>query len=433
VGAWPLVEEGEGDPPGPSAGWVDEDLILTQNPQVLAWGRVDGIAWQIDAWSTAPGPGAQWWEHGPVGPEMAFSLGEGARFGGGGSETRLNDGTDLAASIHFFGSSPSIVSWIGVVSDRVAHIEVRIDDGETRTVDIRHGPPLLPRLFSFFPPRGATGTVVAIGVGGEELQTETLLDTDVPPNANAGTSVNGLGYAADRPPPGWPDDPTQYEPGEGPRHAENFHLHEATFPLYVVHPEKWKGYVQTSGSSASGSRVDDVSFGYFEKPGGGGRGFEVTSERPDVDRRFERPIREEDVGIWWSDSFATLAPINFAPRFISHELTQGLRDERGFPNLGPTRIAAIVEIEVAGLRVRCIRTEYRLLPPLRSIRFELPDVRVALHGWALTVDELEGFARTLERLELGTPLLRAMQAAEARSDARFQELHGRHHAHPDEP
>jgi hypothetical protein len=93
---------------------------------------------------------------------MAFSLGEGARFGGGGCETRLNDGTDLTASIHFFGSSPSIVSWIGVVSDRVAKIEVRIDDGETRTVDIRRGPPLLRRFFCFFPPRGATGSVVAL-------------------------------------------------------------------------------------------------------------------------------------------------------------------------------------------------------------------------------------------------------------------------------
>jgi hypothetical protein len=363
---------------------------------------------------------------------MAISLGEGGRFGGGGSETRLNDGTDLAASIQFFGSSPSIVSWFGVVSDRVAKIEVRIDDGETRTVDIRWGPPLLPRFFCFFPPRGSTGTVVAISATGEELQTEALLDNDFPANANAGASVNGFGYRADHPPPGWPDDPTEYGPGEGPRHADDFHLHEVTFPLYVAHPEKWNGYVGISGSSSSGNRVDDVSFGYFEEPGGGSRGFEVTSERPDVDRRFERPIREEDVGIWRSDSFATRAPINFAPRFTSHQRLQGLRDERGFPNLGPTRIAAIVEIDVAGLRVRCARTGYRLLPLLRSIRFELPDVRVALHGWTLAVEELEGFARTLERLELGKPLLRALQAAQARSDARFQELHGHHRAGPDE-
>jgi hypothetical protein len=363
---------------------------------------------------------------------MAFWLGEDARFGAGGAETRLNDGTDLAASLHFFGSQPTIVFWAGVVSDRVAHVEVRIDGGEARSVSIGRGPSWLPRFFYFFPPRGATGTVVAIGAAGERLQTEALIDTELAANANAGMSVNGFGYRADRPPPGWPDDPTEDAPGEGPRHAEHFRLHEVTFPLYVVHPEKWKGYVGMSGSRSSGSRVDDVAFGYFQEPGGGERGFEVTSERPDVDRRFERPILEEDVGIWWSDSFARLAPINFAPRFISHERLQGFRDEHGFPSLGPTRIAAIVEIEVAGLRVRCARTEYRLLPPLRSLRFELPGVRVALHGWTLTDDELEGFARTLERLELGTPLLRAMQAAEARSDARFQELHGHHHAGSDE-
>jgi hypothetical protein len=51
-------------------------------------------------------------------------------------------------------------------------------------------------------------------------------------------------------------------------------------------------------------------------------------------------------------------------------------------------------------------------------------VRLVVHGWDLTFDELEGYARTLERLELGTDLLRSMEAAQARTTRRFDELHG---------
>ena len=423
MGAWPHVEEGDRDPPPPSGGWVDEGLIRSDEPQVLAWGRVEGIPWQLEAWSTAPGPEARWWEHGPIGPEMAFWLGKDAWFGGGGTETRLNDGTDLAASLHFFGSQPSIVFWAGVVSDRVEHVEVRLDGGESRSVGIRRGPPWLPRYFCFFPPRGATGTVVAVGPSGERLQTEPLIDTELATNANAGMSVNGFGYRADRPPPGWPEDPTEYAPEEGPRHAEHSHLHEITFPLYAVHPRSWKGYVGPAGSGHSGTGVDHVSFGYFDEPGGRELGFEVMSERPDR-RRRDPPLRDEDVGIWRSSP--TDAAINFAARFISNDERPSSHDRHGFPNLGPSRFAAIGDLEVAGHRVRCAQTEYRSFPKLRSLRFELPDVRITVHGWSLTFEKLEWYARILERLDLGTPLFRAMEAAEARSDARFQDLHGHH-------
>jgi hypothetical protein len=38
-------------------------------------------------------------------------------------------------------------------------------------------------------------------------------------------------------------------------------------------------------------------------------------------------------------------------------------------------------------------------------------VRLVLHGWDLTFDELERHARTLERLEYDTNLFRSMEAA----------------------
>jgi hypothetical protein len=195
------------------------------------------------AFVTAPGPEGKWWEHGPVGPGLEFALGKDGWFGGGEAGTLLNQGTNLTASIHFFGSHPDIVAWVGIVSDQVSGVEVHLDDGDNaRTIDLHWGPQGFPRLFWFFLPRGAVGHVLALDADGRELQREDLVDADVDPGSNAGTSVNAFGYPAGRPPPGWPDDPTEYAPGEGPRHAEDFHLHEATFPLYVVPPGTWEGY-----------------------------------------------------------------------------------------------------------------------------------------------------------------------------------------------
>ncbi len=45
--------------------------------------------------------------------------------------------------------------------------------------------------------------------------------------------------------------------------------------------------------------------------------------------------------------------------------------------------------------------------------------------------KLERYARALERLELGTDLFRSMEAAQARTKHRFDELHG--HEHGDGP
>jgi hypothetical protein len=351
-------------------------------------------------------------------------LGRDDAFGGGDVQTRMEEGTHLSASIEFFGSQPSIVAWVGVASDRVARIEVRLDDGDVRSVAVHQGPKCLPNLFWFFPPRGATGIVVSIAADGSELQTDRLIEADVPPNANSGTSIHTPGYASDRPSPGWPDDPTEYAPGEGPRHAEEFHLHETTFPLYAVSPDRWSGFAGLSGSGGSGGQVTRVKFGYFQEPGGGRRGFEIVNARPDR-RSTRRPVRG-DVGIWWHDRNQDDDVANFLPRFVSQRTVLQLREEHGFPDAGPTRFAWIGELEVAGLRVESYRQEHHRFTALRSIGFELPGTRVTLHAWDLAFEQLEGHARSLERLELGTELFAAMTAAQATSDRRFDELHGHH-------
>jgi len=424
---WLPVTEGEGLPPLLIDQGIDADLIYARPPELVAWGTVDGVPWRIQSAVTAPGPHAHWWDdHGPVGPELVFMLGKDDAFGGGGVLARLNHGSHLGASIDFFGSHPAIVSWVGIASDDVSRIEVRLDDGDMRPIEAHDGPEGFPKLFWFFPPRGAAGVVVALGADGSELQRDRLLDVDVPPNANSGTSINSRGYPADRPPPGWPDDPTIYGPGEGPRHAEGFHLHETTFPIFVVPPYRWGGHAGLSGGERSGRDLTAVSFGYFDEPGGSGRGFEVVNARPDRRTRM-RPVPPEDVGIWWSDRISDDDVVNFASGFVGYGDGADLRGEYGLPNVGPTRIAGVAELEVAGHRVESHRRESRRLASLRSIGFELPGTRVTLFGWDLSFDELEGHALALERLELGTELFAAMEGAQARSDRYFDDLHGRHH------
>jgi hypothetical protein len=119
--------------------------------------------------------------------------------------------------------------------------------------------------------------------------------------------------------------------------------------------------------------------------------------------------------------------VNFAARFVSPEGRRELTGDRGWLETGPVRVAGIVELDIAGHQVDAALREYRRLPSLRSIRFDLPGVRLVLHGWDLTFDELERHARGLERLELGTELFRSMEAAQARTTRRFDELHGHGH------
>jgi hypothetical protein len=184
-----------------------------------------------------------------------------------------------------------------------------------------------------------------------------------------------------------------------------------------------RGRATRAGSGTSGELLDRVAFGYFDQPVGSRRGFEVGNERPGQRCALERLPRPEDVGIWWSEPLPDDDTVNFVARFLSPEGRRELTGDLSWLEIGPVRIAAIVELDVAGHRVEAVRRVYRRLPQLRSIQFDLPDVRLALHGWNLTFDELEHYARMLERLELGTDLFRVIEDAQAWTKHRFDELH----------
>ena len=171
--------------------------MLAMPREVIATGTVDEIPWVIQGYVTAPGPNARWWHHGPVGPELEYLLGKDGSFGGGSMVARIPDDTDFTSAISFFGALPEIVAWVGVASERTDHLEVRLDNGSTRRVELSEGPKGFPRFFWFFPLRGAKGDVVVVDVEGRDLQREQLIERDISPEAGAGASVNPFSWAAD--------------------------------------------------------------------------------------------------------------------------------------------------------------------------------------------------------------------------------------------
>jgi len=401
---------------------IDEDLVLPMPPEVIAAGTVNEIPWVIQGYVTAPGPNAKWWHHGPVGPELEFLLGEDGSFGGGGAGARIPEGTDFTCSVHFFGAFPEIVAWVGVASERTDHLVVQLGDGYTRRVELSEGPEGFPRFFWFFPPRGAKGELVAVDVGGTELQSENLLEHEVPPDANTGTIVNPFGYAAGSPPPGWPEDTAEYGPGEGPRWEEDFYLHVVGFPIYVLPPEHWEGYAMLGGMASTGEHeVRQVRFTYLDAIPRPGRAVGVHCRHPDEHSFLRRVPREEDVGIWFAGDSVDEDEMDLLARVLPRAQVDRLI-LRPVADLGPRRYTGRVDLH-GGWSAE--HWEYRDYPQLRLVRIRLPEVEVTLPGWGISEERLLSFVSRLERLGLGSDLFRQMKVAVAESNAAFSQTHDR--------
>jgi hypothetical protein len=420
IRVWPAVTTGGPGRARTTDQGIDDDLVLLMPREVVASGTVNEIPWTIQGYVTAPGPNAKWWHHGPVGPELEFLLGEDASFGGGGAGARIPEGTDFTSSVMFFGAFPLIVAWVGVASERTDHLEVRLDDGSTRRVELSEGPEGFPRFFWFFPPRGARGDVVAVDAGGTELQRERLLERDVSPDAGAGTSVNPFSYAAGSPPPGWPEDTAEYGPGEGPRWEEDFCLHVAGFPIYVVPPEHWEGYSMLSGMGSTGEHeVTQIRFAYLDAIPDPGHGLGVHCRHPEH-ASLRRVAREEDIGVWLPGASVDEDETDFLGRFLPREEFDRMI-LRPIVDLGPRRSLSRAVTHLLDGEASVERWEYRNYPNLRSLRMTLPEVEINLLGWSIDEERLLWFASRLERLELGSDLLRCMSAAVKKSNAAFSQ------------
>jgi len=428
-GEWPKVTSTGPRPPTTSVA-VEEGTVLVEPSRVIAHGRVAGIPWRIQAWTTGPAPGANWWDvMEPVGPRMEFELGAGGFLGGGGVHVRVPEAHAFTASGHFFGRAPFVIAWAGSVSELVTRLEVSLADGRTRDIPLHEGPEGFPRLFWFFPPRGVPAELIAYGSGGGVLERHVLPEPEIEPEANVGTSVNPSGWRADQPPPGWPQEDRDFAPGEGPRREEDFLLHIAPFPIFVVPPEVWRGIVMHGGHGGRGNAASyvptRVEFEYLDRAGEPTRGMHVVNVDPEEEARLEklyRPHREP--GVWWFDTSGDAAELPQLPgRFrLETQAAEGRLDSATARRyLGQGRLVA------AGLETDCERWEYRDYPELVEIKFSLPGVAIRIEGWGLDMDEVLGFAARLRRLELGSQLLKSMTYASVSATSAwwswFQERH----------
>lgn len=339
---WPEVTFGGPNEPHIDSVGVDE-RFLAGPKEVVAHGTVAGIPWTLTAFITKPV--GEWWEHErPVGPETQFFLGAQGEYGGGGSHAGIPEGSHLTLRGHFFGKSPEIIAWVGFVSEQTDHVEVHLSDGRVRRLDPAPVLQRFPRYFLLFPPRGPEAEVLALDRGGNVLQRERLRQLDVRPNGNAGITVNPISWPAGSPPPGWPVETREFPPGQGPRWQEDFYLHVASFPLYVVPPEAWPGVVALSGAGYHSPGVPHrVAFSYLEDPGTvPERGFEVANLHPAEATRFRSTGDPSTV-----DPLEGHRLVETLGRFVSPEVHDRLHVPPGVPPLART---GTERLEVLGAR-----------------------------------------------------------------------------------
>lgn len=133
-----------------------------------------------------------------------------------------------------------------------------------------------------------------------------------------------------------------------------------------------------------------------------------------------RPHREE--GLWWFDAGDDAAFLPQLPsRFIDKADERRTRPSQGRRFLGQGQVI------VSGLDTVFERWDYLAFPELVEIRLRLDEVALRIEGWTLTLEEVLGFASRLERLELGSGLLRRMTEAAGEATAAWETWLREHH------
>ncbi len=235
--------------------------------------------------------------------------------------------------------------------------------------------------------------------------------------------VNPFGWRAGGPPPGWPEEDREFAPGEGPRREEDFLLHVAPFPIFVVPPQAWKGIVMLGGHGGRGHAASYVptyvEFEYLDRAGEPTRGMRVVNVDQEEEARLERQHRpRREPGVWWFDTSDDAANLPQLPGRFRPEAQTGA--ERGArPTVG-RRYIGEGRLVVGGAERTFERWEYRDYPELVEIRSRLPGLAIRIEGWALAVDAVLGFAAHLQRLELGSELLKRMMDAAASASAEWE-------------
>jgi hypothetical protein len=175
-----------------------------------------------------------------------------------------------------------------------------------------------------------------------------------------------------------------------------------------------------SGMGSTGGReVGHVRFVYLDAIPDPGHGLGVHCRHPD-ERSPLRVTRDEDIGTWLPGTSIDEDEIDFLVRFLPRAEVDRLI-HRPIVDLGPRRYLGRVELR-RGWSAE--RWGYQDHPLLRSVRIPLPEVELTMLGWDISEERLLWSASRLERLELGSELLRRMSSAVTDSNAAFSRTHG---------
>jgi hypothetical protein len=192
-GEWPTVTRGD-----LRGAYVDltvgEEASFVVDKTPVDAGRVQEEPWSLVALEQN-GTGAIWSEAAP-GPCGELFLGSWGDDGGASFCLRSDAmvGTpDLTSTGIVWGVGP-ITAYAGVVTDRVDHIEIELEGGESRRVQLLDGPHgVTGRSFVVFVPNGADGSLVAYGRSGDVVGREPLCAARLEvPDDTIGACGNGL-------------------------------------------------------------------------------------------------------------------------------------------------------------------------------------------------------------------------------------------------
>jgi hypothetical protein len=130
--------------------------------------------------------------------------------------------------------------------------------------------------------------------------------------------------------------------------------------------------------------------------------------------------------VWWFDTVDDAAHLPQLPgRFRPEMQAAGGRSHSATAR----RYAGKGRLLAAGSETDFERWEYRDYSELLEIRFGLSGVAIRIEGWGLDADEVLGFAARLQRLELGSQLLKSMTNAAVSATSAWQSWFDERHRH----
>jgi hypothetical protein len=171
-----------------------EVYLLTQK-HVVAAGHVSGVEWSLAGYETRAYQGSAFPTF--LGGSCAdLMVGDQGEYGGISfclhtDETAGDGAFAMAGFGNHLDPTAAITGYAGLVTDRVASVELQLSGGSTRELRLYDAPSGIDaRYFQVFLPPGSDGRIVALGSGGVEVDSGRLCISE-PPN---GSTNIGCGH-----------------------------------------------------------------------------------------------------------------------------------------------------------------------------------------------------------------------------------------------